>query len=113
MRLPVGNKQNTAVFSVYAPTPQEESVDKDRFCSELQSALHQAPADNKVIILGNVNARVGRDSEIWKQVLGRHGVGICNDYGCTEQHLVITNTIIQQKDRLKTLLVLTFPDLLE
>ncbi|XP_063614375.1 uncharacterized protein LOC134787527 [Penaeus indicus] len=38
----------------------------------------------------------------------RHGVGNCNDNGrlllelCTEQPLVITNTIFQQKDRLKT-----------
>ncbi|XP_037801318.1 uncharacterized protein LOC119596220 [Penaeus monodon] len=46
--------------------------------------------------------------DAWKGVLGRHGVGNCNDNGrlllelCTEQQLVITNTIFQQKDRLKT-----------
>jgi len=93
---------------VYAPTLQAEPAEKDRFYSELRGHLQSIPADDKVIILGDFNARVGQDVDAWKGVLGRHGVGNCNDNGrlllelCTEQQLVITNTIFQQKDRLKT-----------
>ena len=32
--------------------------------------------------LSNSNARVGRNSLARKRVLGRHGVGKCNDNGC-------------------------------
>ena len=53
------------------------------------------------------NARVGRDFELWKGVLGRHGYRNCNDNRrlflkfCSEHQLVITNTLLQQKDRFK------------
>ena len=106
IHFPLKNKLNATLFSVYASTLQP--AEKDKFYLELHSCLQSSPADNKVIILGDLNARVGQDADSWKGVLGRHGVGNCNDNGglqlelCTEQQLVITNTIFQQKDRLKT-----------
>jgi len=108
MRLPLKNKQYATLFSVYAPTLQAEFAEKDKFYSELRNLIQSTPADDKVIILGDFNARVGEDATAWKGVLGRHGVGNCNDNGrwllelCTEQQLVITNTIFHQKDSLKT-----------
>ena len=93
---------------MYAPTLQAEPAEKDKFYSELRSLLQSVPTDDKVIILGDFNARVGKDADSWKGVLGSHGVENCNDNGHlllefgTEQQLVITNTIFQQKDSLKT-----------
>ena len=108
MRLPLKNKQHATLFSVYAPTLQADPAEKDMFYSELRRLLQSTPADDKLLILGDFNARVGQDTVTWKGVLGRHGVGNCNDNGrlplefCMEQQLVITNTIFQQKDSLKT-----------
>ena len=108
MRLPLGNKQHITLFSVYSPTLKADPADKNKFYCDLRSLVRNTPADDKVIILGDFNARVGRDSESWKGVLGKHGVGNCNDNGrlllefCTELQLIITNTIFQQKDSLKT-----------
>ena len=108
MRLPLRGNQNVTLFSVYAPTLDAEPAEKDKFYSDLRSLLQNTPADDKAIILGDFNARVGQDADAWKGVLGRHGVGNCNDSGrlllefCTEQQLVITNTIFQQRDSLKT-----------
>ncbi|CAH1249728.1 Hypp8672 [Branchiostoma lanceolatum] len=108
MRLPLRKKQYITLFSVYAPTLQADPADKDKFYSDLRNLVRSTPADDKVIILGDFNARVGRDSEAWKGVLGKHGVGNCNDNGrlllefCTEMQLTITNTIFQQRNRLKT-----------
>ena len=106
MRLPLKNKQYATVFSVYAPTLQAEPAEKDKFYSELRSLLQNTPADDKLLILGDFNARVGQDAVTWKEILGRHGVGNCNDNGrlllefSTEQQLVVTNTIFKQKDNL-------------
>ncbi|CAI9715341.1 Hypothetical predicted protein [Octopus vulgaris] len=108
MRLPLESKQHLTLFSVYAPTLLADPADKDSFYSDLRRLLNNTPANDKVLILGDFNARVGKDSEAWKEFLGRHGIGGCNDNGllllefCTEHQLAITNTIFQQKDRLKT-----------
>ena len=108
MRLSLKNQQHVTLFSIYAPTLQADPADKDKFYSDLRRLLLDTPADDKVIVLGDFNARVGSDSEAWKGVLGKHGVGNCNDNGrlllefCSELQFVITNTLFQQKDRLKT-----------
>ncbi|GFR91966.1 craniofacial development protein 2 [Elysia marginata] len=108
MRLPLDKNQHLTLFSVYAPTLQAEPVEKDSFYSELGRLLTNTHAGDKVLILGDFNARVGRDSDTWNGILGRHGVGNCNDNGrlllgfCAEHQLTITNTVFQQKDRLKT-----------
>ena len=105
MRLPLWNQQYATLFSVYSPTLKAE---KDRFYSDLRSLIQSTPADDKVVILGDFNARVGQDSEAWKGVLGKHGVGNCNENGrllfefCAEKQFTITNTIFQQKNSLKT-----------
>ncbi|CAH1274548.1 Hypp5338 [Branchiostoma lanceolatum] len=104
MRLPLRKKQYITLFSVYAPTLQADPADKNMFYTELRNLVRNTPADDKVVILGDFNARVGRDSEAWKEALGKHGVGNCNDNGrlmlefCAEMQLAITNTIFQQKN---------------
>ena len=108
MRLPLKNNQYATLFSVYAPTLQAEPAEKEKFYSELRSLPQGTPTDDKLFVLGDFNARVGQDAVTWKGILGRHNVGNCNDHGrlllefCMEQQLVITNTIFQQKDSLKT-----------
>ena len=96
------------IFSIYTPNLQAESAEKDKVYTVLCSCLQITPAGDKGIILGDFNDRVGQDADPWKRVLGRHNVGNCNDNGhllldlSTEQQLVNTNTIFQEKDRLKT-----------
>ena len=108
MRLPLEGKQHLTHFSVYAPTLLADPVDKDILYSDLCRLLTNIPEDNKVLILGNFNTTVGKDSKAWQGVLGRHSIGNCNNNGrlllelCAEHRLAIPNTIFHQKDSLKT-----------
>ncbi|XP_063598691.1 uncharacterized protein LOC134775161 [Penaeus indicus] len=108
LRLPLQNKQHATMFSIYAPTLQAAPTEKEKFYTDLRNLVQNAPAEDKVIILGDFNTRVGKDSEAWKGVVGKHGVGNCNDNGrlllefCTDQQFTISNTIFQQKNSLKT-----------
>ena len=106
MCLPLKGKQHLTLFSIYAPTLLADPADKDIFYSNLWRLLNNTPEDKKVLILGNFNARVGKNSEAWQGVLGRHGVGNCSDNRrlllkfCIKHQLTIINTIFKQKDLL-------------
>ena len=81
IRIPLTGKQYATIFSAYAPTlPSEEGI-KDRFYEILDETLHKVPKNDKILLMGDFNARVGRDSGIWKGVLGQHGIGHSNANG--------------------------------
>ena len=101
------NKQAT-VISAYAPTLLADDQTKELFYATLDTVLTAIPNEDKIILLGDFNARVGRDSDIWRGTIGREGVGKINANGtlllskCVEHDLVITNTLFRQKNKLKT-----------
>ena len=61
MRLPLSVQQHATFFSVYAPTLQADPAEREQFCTDLSSLLRNVPANDKIVILGDVYARVGRD----------------------------------------------------
>lgn len=75
---------------------------------DLSRAIRGVPHKDKLIILGDFNARVGKNDSVWKGVLGKHGTGKENSNGhllltkCREFKLTITNTIFQQVKKHKT-----------
>ncbi|XP_076442022.1 uncharacterized protein LOC143281001 [Babylonia areolata] len=108
LRLPLTINCFVSLFSMYAPTLQADAVTKEAFYRELSSLLRKVDKEDKILIMGDFNARVGRDHIIWPGVTGRHGTGNCNDNGrlllefYTKHSLSVTNTLFQQKARYKT-----------
>ena len=105
LRLPIQDNKFATVPSVYAPILQAETGVKEAFYRDLHNLLQQVDSKDKLFILEDFNARVGRDFELWKGVLGIHGIGNCNGNGrfllefCSGHQLVNTGTLFQQKDR--------------
>ncbi len=109
IRLPLSHgKKFATLIRAYAPTMTNPNEIKDKFYEDLNSVIVTVPNADKLIILGDFNARVGSDSTAWEGVIGKHGVGNCNSNGllllqmCVEHDLLITNTTFQLPTRNKT-----------
>eukprot|EP00745_Piridium_sociabile_P018132 TRINITY_DN26983_c0_g1_i10.p1 TRINITY_DN26983_c0_g1~~TRINITY_DN26983_c0_g1_i10.p1 ORF type:complete len:281 (+),score=56.43 TRINITY_DN26983_c0_g1_i10:428-1270(+) len=108
LRFPLNKTRHITLISAYAPTLTSTEEQKERFYEDLDQIIRTTPAGDKLVILGDFNARVGKDSSSWDGVLGRHGVGKLNSNGvlllskCAEHHLCITNTMFRLADKYKT-----------
>ena len=98
MRIPLGASANLTLVSAYAPTMTYPDEEKVQFYLEL-SNIRAVPRNDKLLILGDFNARVGNSYSTWPNVLGSHGIGNMNSNGlllltlCAEEGLTITNLI--------------------
>ena len=88
---------------VYAPTSNAEEAEVERFCEDLQDLLELTPTKDVLFIIGDWNAKVGRQET--PGVTGKFGLGVQNEAGqrliefCQENVLVIANTLFQKYKR--------------
>ena len=108
-RIMTMSKDNFAtIISVYAPTMTNPDENKEAFYNQLASVLSGIPRTDKLLLIGDFNARIGRENDKWPLVMGKHGIGKCNSNGelllalCSEFELIVTNTMFKQKDERKT-----------
>lgn len=101
LTLELEHDTRAVLVSCYAPTLASPEQEKDNFYNQLRYK-------DKIILMGDFNARVGSDFQSWEGVLGHHGIGHMNSNGlrllsfCKEFDMCITNTCFQQKNRFKT-----------
>ena len=62
-------------YLVATPTLDATQEDKDSFYEQLDAELQHTPLSDKIIILGDFNARVGSSYLTWAGVIGNHGYG--------------------------------------
>lgn len=100
-RIPLEPNRYLTIICAYAPTMTNEEVVKESFYAALDKAVLEVHPSDKLLILGDMNARIGRDHLLWPQQLGKFGIGKCNSNGllllskCAEHELAITNTWFQ------------------
>ena len=62
----------------------------------------------QLLLIGDFNARIGRDNDKWPLAMGKHVIRKCNSNGelllalCCELELILTNTMFKQNDERKT-----------
>ena len=108
LTLELAHDTRAVLVSCYAPTLCSSDQEKDNFYNQLRNVISGVRHKDKIILLGDFNARVGSDFQSWEGVLGNHGVGRMNSNGlrllsfCKEFDMCITNTSFQQKNCFKT-----------
>ena len=74
-----GKQNNLTLIQCYAPTNDSEDDLKDNFYLRLQAEIEQVPMQDLIIIMGDLNAKVGADNSGSDRVMGRHGSGIISE----------------------------------
>ena len=88
-------------ISAYVPG-SEKSEEIEEFWNELSECIWNFGRNESVIVLGDLNARVG--NEVIEGIVGRHGVPGRNECGerlpemCAEQELVVGNSWFKKND---------------
>jgi hypothetical protein len=86
------------VLNVHAPTEDKDDDIKDRFYEELEQVFDQFPRYHMTILLGDFNAKVGRE-DIFKLIIGNESLHeVNNDNGvrvanfATSKNLIVKST---------------------
>ncbi|BHF68970.1 hypothetical protein SprV_0301201100 [Sparganum proliferum] len=110
LRLPLrrGGKFAT-IISAYAPPMTSPVAARDKFYEDLHALLANVPKADKLIVLGDSNARVGTDHAAWRGALGPHGLNGPNENGllllrtCAQHRLIPTKTYFRLPMREKAI----------
>jgi hypothetical protein len=98
-----GQGFNLSVIQAYAPTADSNDNDIDEFYDKLQQLIDNVYKNDVLLVMGDMNAKVGKDQAMWHQTIGHHGFGDANERGirllefCCANQLCITNTYFQHK----------------
>ncbi|XP_045455664.1 uncharacterized protein LOC123665395 [Melitaea cinxia] len=92
---------NISIIQAYAPTERSDDTEIQKFYNDLKIA--HTLADEKIIILGDFNAKIGQPKKEEKPVMGQYGLGRRNERGerlleyAFEYRLAIINTYFKKR----------------
>jgi len=95
--------RQVTIIRCYAPTENADEQDKDNFYGSLLNAMSSIKKKDIVILMGDINGKVGSDNYGLGHVIGTHGVGVMNDNGerfidfCENKGLIVGGTIFPHK----------------
>ena len=96
--------QEVTIIMCYAPTNAAGEEEKEQFCNQLQGVLDKIPKRDMLILMGDMNAKVGQDNNRQENEMGTHGIGDMNENGelladlCTVNELVIEGTLFPHRN---------------
>ena len=89
-----------SILQCYVPTNEV----KDDWYEQLQYEVSRVPQHDLLLIMGNINAKVGLDNSNCEAAMGKHGCGLINDNGerqvdfCLNNNCIIGGTTFPHKN---------------
>lgn len=99
-----GKQVNLTLVQCYAPTNDSDDTTRDHFYEQLQAELEILPRHDMLVVMGDFNAKVGRDNSSYDRAIGKEGCGAMNENGerlaelCAAYNLVIRGTIFPHRE---------------
>ena len=93
-----------SIIQCYAPTNDADEETKDNFYEQLQMVVSKVPQHDMLLIMGDLNAKVGADNTECEKSMDKHGCGTRNDNGerlidfCLNNNQVMGGTLFPHKD---------------
>jgi hypothetical protein len=90
---------------VYAPTANSTDEEIEEFYTALQGTIDGTCSQDLIMVMGDFNAKVGRDWSNWKGVLGKFGSREENEKGerlmnfCLGNNLMVMNTMLPKEGK--------------
>jgi len=60
---------------------KEQRIFSSELDYELEALISTVPQSDKLLLIGDINARLGKDHQAWEGAIGPQGVGKCNNNG--------------------------------
>ena len=92
------------MVQAYAPTSDAMDEEKDEFYNPLRDTVSSCNRNDMIVVMGDLNAKVGNNYTNREEVMGKFGVGVINDNGemlcdfCSANGFIINGTIFPHKD---------------
>jgi Reverse transcriptase (RNA-dependent DNA polymerase)/Domain of unknown function (DUF6451) len=100
----VSKLRHVACVQVYAPTENATEDEKNEFYNLLNDSLDKIRGSDIVILMGDINAKVGNNRDGFENIMGNHGIGNRNNNGerfaelCMDRNLMIGGTMFPHKN---------------
>ncbi|VDL94649.1 unnamed protein product [Schistocephalus solidus] len=98
-RLPLWGHQFATIISAYAHPMTSSDAAKDQFYEDLHALLATVTKADKIIVLGDLDARVGTDHAAWQGVLGPHGLA---NLPVAHEDAIVENRLCQLRDTIQS-----------
>jgi exonuclease III len=73
--------RNLTIIQCYAPTEMTEKNKKEEFYQQLSETIATVTKRDVIVVMGDINAKVGSNNEGMEYDMGRHGTGNMNENG--------------------------------
>ena len=99
-----GRHVNMTVIQCYTPINDSDEEDEDAFYNQLDACIVEVPKHDVLLVMEDLNAKVGSDNTHFECCLGKEGCGIRNGNGtrpvetCAHGNLVIGGTLFKHPD---------------